>query len=62
MNDWNHNGHFDPGDSFIDYQVYKEVTKSGNKKPSGGSGCLTVIICALAVIAVVVTAVVAIII
>ncbi len=57
MNDWNHNGQFAPGDSFIDYQIYKEVMKSGDRKPSSGSGCLTAIISALAIVAVVVTAV-----
>ncbi|MBR2666594.1 MAG: hypothetical protein IKD96_00345 [Oscillospiraceae bacterium] len=40
MHDWNGNGQFDPADSFIDYQVYKDVMKPGRQKPSG-SGCLT---------------------
>ena len=33
MMDWNHNGQFDPADSFIDYMIFQEVmgNKAGKK-------------------------------
>ncbi len=50
MHEWNGNGQFDPGDSFIDYQIYKETMKSGKQKPTG-SGCLTTVIGAALIVA-----------
>ena len=49
MHDWNRDGRVDAQDSFIDYQVYQEVTKTdSNNVPRRGSstqpiGCATII-------------------
>lgn len=36
--DWNGNGHHDPGDDFIGYNIYKDVTDGNNSGSSSGQG------------------------